>query len=93
MGELKQRMSYPEFIRWQLFLQHEALGGERLDLHMALLMKTLIKLLGNQNVELDRLTPQFWPVAQTSEQELSADELHAKAKQIFGALNATQSNR
>lgn len=87
MGELKERMSYPEFLRWRAFYRHEPLGGERLDLHMAMMLKALIKLLGNQDVELDRLKPQFWPLSQENKPELSPEQLRSKIMQVFGAYN------
>jgi hypothetical protein len=87
VGEMKGRMSYPEFLRWKAFYKHEPLGEQRLDLHVGSILKVLIKLLANQDVDAAKLMPKFWVDAS---EEVEPDILLAKARMIFGAMNATQ---
>lgn len=91
VAELKERMSYPEFMRWKVFYTFEPLGERRLDMMTALIVKTLLKLLANSDVAIDDLLPKFWDNVSTSDP--SPAELAAKARLIFGALNAAKLDR
>ena len=91
MAELKERMSYPEFQKWRAFYAHEPLGERRLDLGIGLILKTLVAQSG-KDVELDKFVPDYWQAPQVQESP-TPSELAAKAREIFGRINATQSNR
>ncbi len=90
MAELKERMSYPEFQKWQAFYAHEPLGEKRLDRAVALIVKMMTAQAG-KDIEFDKLLPQYWHDPRQEENYPTPEELAAKAKAIFGAIrnNAT----
>lgn len=92
MAELKDRMSYPEFQKWQAFYAHEPLGEARLDQATAMIIKAMAAQVG-KDIEFEELIPDYWDTPREEEKLPTPEELAAKARLIFGVLNAAKPNR